>query len=312
LIPEVSLSDLLFDTHAHLVGDDWEAYPAQPLAPNLPVPDRPAYSVTTEALLEDMQAQDVRAACLVQRGHIYGYDNSYIIDSARRYPGRLHPVVILDPRDPATAARYREMVRNDHVRGFRMAQAKPHLLDTDWLCSSAALDVWKACADLGTPMTLIVFMNHLPYQLPLIRILAGMFPDLPIILDHGAMPFGMTQFEVALAREEGRVIVMPGPPHFGIDRTIAIFEDTPNVHFKITEINMERLLAEDIRPARLVRRMIDSFGPERLMWGSDIGQSMKWTYAEKAEMARRAADFLTPDEKRNFLHDNGRRIYRLV
>ena len=63
-------------------------------------------------------ANGVAEACLVQRGHLYGYDNGYILDSARRYPGRLHPVVILDPQDPATPGRYREMVKNDHVRGF--------------------------------------------------------------------------------------------------------------------------------------------------------------------------------------------------
>jgi L-fuconolactonase len=304
------MTDPLFDTHAHLIAEDWDLYPPQPLAPNLPMPDRPAFSVTGEALIAAMDAHDVRSACLVQRGHVYGYDNRYIIDSAHRFPGRLHPVVILDPQDPATPGRYRQMVRDDHVRGFRMAQSRPHLLDTGWLCSPTAMEVWKACADLATPMTLIVFMNHLAYQLPLIKILAGMFPDLPILLDHGAMPFGMTQYEVALARAEGRAVVMPKPPHFGIDQTIAIFEDTPNVHFKITEINMERLIAEEVRPAHIVRRMIDSFGPDRLMWGSDIGQSMKWTYPKKVEMARRAADFLTAAETRRFHHDNAARVYR--
>ncbi|HEY0299966.1 MAG TPA: amidohydrolase family protein, partial [Rhizomicrobium sp.] len=249
------------------------------------------------------------SACLVQRGHIYGYDNSYIIDSARRYPGRLHPVVILETQDPATPGVYRDMVSNDHVRGFRMAQSRPHLLDTAWLCSPQAMEVWKTCADLGTPMTLILFRNQLPYLLPLIKILAEMFPDLPILLDHGGMPFGMSQYEVALARAAGQEIVMPKAPHFGIDTTIAIFEKVPNVYFKITEINMERLVAENVRAAHLVRRMVDSFGPDRVMWGSDVGQSMLWSYAEKAAMARAATDFLTDEEARKFLHDNAARVY---
>jgi len=105
--------------------------------------------------------------------------------------------------------------------------------------------------------------------------------DVAGLLDHGAMPFGMTQYEVKLAEDAGEVVVMPPPPDFGIDRTIRIFEDTPNVHFKITEINFERCVAADVRAARIVRRMVDSFGPHRVMWGSDVGQSMRWTYAEK-------------------------------
>lgn len=303
------VDDTLFDTHAHLIADDWTRYPARPFTPDLPMPDRPAYSVTADALIETMDAHEVAQACLVQRGHVYGYDNSYILDSARRYPGRLHPVLILEAQDPATPALYRELVRTDRVAGFRMANARPWLLDTAWISSPAALDVWRACADLGTPMTAILFMNQLPYLLPLVKIIAGMFPSLPILLDHGAMPFGMTQYEVALAEAAGEAVTMPPAPDFGIDRTIRLFEDVPNVHFKITEINMERLDAAGVHPARLVRRMVDSFGPDRLMWGSDMGQSMRWTYTEKTAMARDAAAFLDEGERRAFLHDNAARVY---
>jgi predicted TIM-barrel fold metal-dependent hydrolase len=303
------MTHMLFDTHAHLISDDWDRYPPTPLHPHLPVPSRPDFTVTADALIAMMDAQNVSQACLVQRGQVYGYDNRIIIDGARKYPGRLHPVVILNADDLATPGVYRDMVRNDHVRGFRMAQFRPDHLDTAWLCSPQAMEVWRACADLGTPLTMILFINQLPFLLPLVKMLAKMFPDLPILLDHGAMPFGMTQFEVGIARAAGQPIVMPRPPHFGIDQTIEIFEDVPNVHFKITEINFERLAAEDIRPARIVRRMIDSFGPDRLIWGSDIGQSMLWSYAEKAAMARASADFLTPQEAAKFLHHNAARLY---
>lgn len=299
----------LFDTHAHLICDDWDRYPPRPLRAGLPTPPRTSYSVTIEALIGMMDAHNVASACLVQRGHVYGFDNSYIIDSAHRFPGRVHPVVILDPQDSRTPEVYRSMVRQDHVRGFRMAQARSHLLDTAWLCSPQAMEVWKTCAALGTPMTLIVFRNQLPYVLPLIKILAQQFRDLPILLDHGGMPYGMSQVEVALAREAGEEVVMPGPPHFGIDTTISIFEDVPNVFFKITEINMERLAAANVRPAHIVRRMVDSFGPDRLMWGSDIGQSMLWSYAEKVQMAHAATDWLTEEESRKFLYENAARVY---
>jgi len=279
------------------------------MTPDLPMPERPDFTVTVEALIDMMDAQNVTGACLVQRGHVYGYDNSYIIDSAKKYAGRLHPVVILDTQDPETPVAYRDMVRNRHVRGFRMAHTRPWILDTAWISSPQAMEIWKTCADLGTPMTVILFTKQLDYLLPLVRIIARQFPELPILLDHGAMPFGMTQYEVKLAQEGGEEIVMPPPPHFGIDKTIAIFEDVPNVHFKITEINMERLHVAGVRAAHLVRRMVDSFGPDRLLWGSDIGQSMLWSYEEKAAMARAAADFLTEEEAAKFLHDNGARVY---
>ncbi len=306
------MSIALFDTHAHLISDDWARYPTRPLRPDLPVPPRTDYSVTAEALISMMDEHRVAQACLVQRGHVYGYDNSYIIESAHRYPERLHPVVILDSQDPATPGAYREMVSNHRVRGFRMANARSWLLDTAWMSSPVAMDIWKACADLGTPMTLIIFRNQLSYVLPLIKLIAGMFPSLPILLDHGGMPYGMSQFEVAQAEAAGETVDNPPPPHFGIDTTISLFEDTPNVLFKITEINMERFAAAGVRPAHVVRRMVDSFGPDRLMWGSDVGQSMRWSYADKTAMGRAAADFLTAEEAKGFLHDNAARAYGLA
>lgn len=299
----------LIDTHAHLISADWDRYRTRPFTPDLPMPERPGFTVTAEDLIALMDLHGVDHACLVQRGHVYGYDNSYILDSAVTYPGRLHPVVIMDTQDPATPGQYREWVRTHHAAGFRMANSRPWLLDTAWICSPAAMQVWQACADLGTPMNLIFFMKQLPFLLPLLKILARQFPDLPIVLDHGAMPFGMTQYEVGLAEQAGEPVVMPPAPHFGIDSTIEIFRDVPNVHFKITEINMERLVKAGVRPAHLVRRMVDSFGPDRLVWGSDVGQSMLWPYAEKVAMAQAATDFLTPAEASAFLHGNAQRIY---
>lgn len=303
------MSFQLFDTHAHLISADWDKYPVRPFTPDLPTPIPPSYTMLAEQLLALMDEQSVGHACIVQRGHVYGYDNSYIIDSATRYSDRLHPVVILDTQDPDTPAAYRKMVAENGVAGFRMANSRPWILDTGWLSSPTAMEVWKACADLGTPMTIIVFDNQLSYVLPLIKMIAGIFPDLPILLDHGAMPYGMSQYEVALREEAGETVTMPPPPDYGIDTSIAIFEDVPNVSFKITEINFERIVKAGVTSGHIIRRMVDIFGPDRMVWGSDVGQSMVWSYAEKVAMAKEATAFLTDDEARRMLIENATRIY---
>ncbi len=305
------MSVKLLDTHAHLISDDWETYRPRPFTPDLPVPERPDFTVTAERLLELMDANGVDHACLVQRGHVYGYDNSYILDSARRFPDRLHPIVILDTQDPGTPETYRRLVLEDGVAGFRMANSRPWLLDTSWMSSPTAMKIWEACAELGTPLTLIVFDNQLSYVLPLIKLIAAKFPELPVVLDHGAMPYGMSQYEVALREQAGEIVTMPPPPDYGIAGTIAIFADVPNVYFKITEINMERLVKANVASAGLIRRMVDVFGPDRLVWGSDVGQSMLWDYPTKVAMAREAAGQLTAEEATKFLHDNAARIYGL-
>ena len=55
--------------------------------------------------------------------------------------------------------------------------------------------------------------------------------------------------------------------------------------------------------------LVDGFGAERLIWGSDVGQSMLWDYAEKVEMACGSTALLTGGEARAMLHDNAARIY---
>jgi predicted TIM-barrel fold metal-dependent hydrolase len=178
------------------------------------------------------------------------------------------------------------------------------------MSSPAAMQVWKTCADLNVPMTLIIFYNQLPYVLPLLRIVAKMYPSLPIVIDHLGTAYGVPIPELAWAKESGLGdIPLPPPPDFGIGEIMRLFADTPNVYFKLTEVNMERLHAGGISAARLVRRMADSFGAERLVWGSDVGQSLRWPYAEKATMGRAAADFLSAPERALFLYDNAARIY---
>ena len=299
----------LYDTHAHLISDDWAGYPPLAVKPGLPT-RRTDYTVTAEALIDLMDQHNVPTALAVQRLHVYGYDNSYILDAWRKYPQRLLPVVMLDTQDPATPARYADLVRNHGVHGFRMANTRPSHLDTAWISSPAALEVWRTCADLGTPVAVIIFHNQLVYTLPLLQEIARSFPQLPIIVDHLGTAYGRTKVELAWAKEAGITETpLPPAPDFGITETIGIFDDTPNVHFKLTEVNMDNLHDTGGSAAQLVKRLADRFGAGRLVWGSDVGQSLRWSFAQKASMAREAVSLLSQSEQRLLLHDTAARLY---
>ncbi len=132
-------------------------------------------------------------------------------------PGPLLPVVMLDTQDPATPGRYIDMVRNNGVRGFRMANTRPSHLDTAWISSPAAMQVWQVCADVRTPVSVIIFHNQLGYTLPLLHGIARKYPQLPILVDHLGTPYGRTKVELAWAKEAGIVeTTLPPPPDFGI------------------------------------------------------------------------------------------------
>lgn len=297
----------LFDTHAHLIADDPVAYPPSPMRGTTSVTPM-TYSVTADWLIGQMDAHGVAQACIVQRGHVYGYDNRYIIDSGRRFPDRFVPVVILDAQDPATPAVLRRMVREDGVRGVRFAQTRFEDYGTGWMNSPAALECWRAAADLDIPVAIIVFRLHLPWVLPALKFVAERFPGLRIILDHVGTAHTASNPEMGKYREHGFDATLPGPPDYGIGTTIAMFERMPNMYFKVTEIVFDRLADQKMVPASFVRLLADRFGADRLMWGSDLGQSEK-SYEVKAAMARSAADALDDGERRRFLNGTAAAVY---
>jgi sugar/nucleoside kinase (ribokinase family) len=81
---------MLIDAHAHLVTDD-PAYLAH---------KPPEHLMRAEDLLDSLHANGLHAAVAVQRAHVYGYDNSYVLDSARHHPDRLRAMCVIDAQAP--------------------------------------------------------------------------------------------------------------------------------------------------------------------------------------------------------------------
>ena len=71
---------------------------------------------------------------------------------------------------------------------------------------------------------------------------------MPILIDQLGIPWGASVPELAWAREAGIDIRLPGAPDYGVD-ALGLFDDTPNVHFKFTEINIERMHEGGVEPA---------------------------------------------------------------
>lgn len=301
------MADLLFDTHAHLIADDPVAYPPSPMRGTTSF-TKMSYTATAEWLIDQMDANGVAQACIVQRGHVYGYDNSYIIDSGKRFPDRFVPVVILDAQDPDTPAVLTKMVREDGVRGVRFAQTLFEDYSTGWMNSPTAMQCWRTAADLAIPVAIIFYRLHLPWTLPALKFIAEQFPKLKIIIDHVGTAHTASTPEMGKYHAHGFDATLPGAPDYGIDTTIKMFERMPQVHFKFTEIVLDRLADQGVEAARFVRLLADRFGAHRLMWGSDLGQSAK-PYATKAMMARDAAADLSASERSQFLHDTAAQVY---
>ena len=83
---------------------------------------------------------------------------------------------------------------------------------------------------------------------------------------------------------------------------------SPNVSFKFTGINLDCLAADGLDPAEHLRLVADQLGVDRLVIGSDIGQT-RGPYSRIVDGLREATRLLDDAERAAVLHDNAARIY---
>ena len=279
----------IIDSHAHIIASDSIRYPPAPLSGALRAGDLDN-PMTADRLVNEMDANGVDVAVAVQRGHVYGFDNRYVCDSAASYPGRLVAVCSIDGRDPACASQVRHWVRERGAAGIRMMEpfkgAEP-----SWFAGQTALTAWGAATELGIPICVHFFpWNRVAGLTALLGVLEQ-FTQATVVIDHFS-----------------NIACESGPPRHGLDDLLLAVGDFPNVYLKFTTIPLGQLAAANIDAAPLLDHVVRAFGERRVMWGSDIAQS-KGTYAEMVQLGLAATRLLTEDERRWVLHDTAAAVY---
>jgi predicted TIM-barrel fold metal-dependent hydrolase len=297
---------MLFDTHAHVLSADRERYPYSTLRGGAKAPVSPVV-FSVEDLVRAMDAGGVDHACIVQRATIYGYDNRYALDAAAAHPGRFVPIVVLDAQDPASRGLLRDLAGKHRLGGLRIVAPELTEKDTAWLDSEDALGLWRAASELGLPVTVILYRRNNEAGRAALLGIARRFRDIPILIDHVGVPHASTP-ETRYAASQGIQYVVPPPPGFGITESVAQFGELSHVHFKVTDINFDRLEDGHFDSAAFVRALADRFGAERLLWGSDVGQSPA-PYAEKLERLHAAAATLNERERALFFGGTAHGLY---
>ena len=298
---------LLFDSHAHLVADDQAAYPRNPMQraanapPRLPgvigkpgghhgpqpineVPD-------VSRMLVWMKEENVDGAVAVQKPMIYRYDNSYILDSSDRHPDTFSAVVILDAEDPGTAPLVRQYIERHGLAGVRLFGGRQTDGSMPWLNSPMALKTWEVANAHGLVMDLeVLAIGGGGPSIPALIELSLAYPNVSIVLDHLLEP----------EMDEGE--------HFGLDERYETLSPIRNVSFKWTSINLDICREMGIPADKVLRRAVDLYGADRIMWGSDIGTS-SGTYKDMVQRAIDSTALLSDAEKRAVFHDTGRRVF---
>lgn len=297
---------MIFDTHAHVLSADAARYPHSTLRGGTR-PPVPPMTFPVERLVEAMDAAGVDRACLVQRATVYGYDNRYMLDSVAAHPGRFRSVAVLDAQDPAAPGMLATLVRDHGLAGLRIVAPRLDAHDVEWVASDQALALWAAAADHGLPVAVILYrLNNEAGRAAMLRV-ARRFAGLPIVLDHCGVPHASTP-ETRWAASQGLDYAIEPPPGFGIAEALGPFAELAQVHFKVTDINFERLEDAGYAPADFVDCLAGLVGAERLVWGSDVGQSTA-PYAAMLARADHAVARLDEAGRRAFLGGNATRLY---
>jgi predicted TIM-barrel fold metal-dependent hydrolase len=297
---------MLFDTHAHVLSADRERYPYSTLRGGARAPVSPLV-FPVEDLVRALDLGGVAHACIVQRATIYGYDNRYALDAVAAYPDRFVPIVVLDAQDPASPGLLKRLAVTRRLGGLRIVAPQLTENDTAWLDSDEALGLWRAAAELALPVTIILYRRNNEAGRAALLGIARRFRDLPILIDHVGVPHASTP-ETRWAVSQAIDYIIPPPPGFGIAESLAQFDDLGHVHFKVTDINFDRLEEKHFDSAAFVRALADRFGAERLLWGSDVGQSPA-PYSEKIERLHASVAMLSEQERNQFVGDTAYRLY---
>ncbi len=323
----MTIRPLLFDSHAHLVADDQTRYPRNPMQRAANAPYRPPGVIgkpgghhgphpvhevpDASRMLKWMQEENVDGMVAVQKRMIYRYDNSYILDSSDQYPDLMSAVVILDAEDDATPALVRQWTRDHGLAGVRLFGGRKPDGSMPWLNSPQALKTWEAAQEFGLVMDLeVLSQGGGGPSIPAIIELARRYPDIRIVLDHLLEPEMVEWPEgVAGAGAPGAEAAHGKPfADFGLDERYETLAHEKNIFFKFTSINLDICREEGIAADRVLRRAVDLYGADHLMWGSDIGTS-SGSYKDMVQRFLDSAVLLTPEEQHAVCHDTGRRVF---
>jgi predicted TIM-barrel fold metal-dependent hydrolase len=173
----------------------------------------------------------------------------------------------VNPEDPAAPDQLSRLTEEQGFSGVRLSPAAGP--GGDWITGPLMPPLWRRCAQLKVPMTLLIPVTRLPEVHPLIEA----NPGLHVVIDHMA--------DCPLDHPEQ------------LDLLLALAQ-YPHIFIKISHMwSLSRQPYPYPDAAAQVKRLYDVFGAKRLMAGTDWPISLpKQSYAQTVALYRDHFDFL--------------------
>jgi predicted TIM-barrel fold metal-dependent hydrolase len=245
--------------------------------------------VTGDQMVAELDAAGVDGAILVSAFTMYHYDASYALEVHKRHSARFAVVKPVDPADSAVAEIIADWKRTPGAVGVRMLLARSGLA-TD--AADPGLNrVLATAARLSLPANLHI-AGRLDQGIELIR----RNPDTQIIVDH----LGLVQPHEPPA---------PAAPWVELPKVLTLAAHK-NVAIKITgacTLSREPYPYNDIWDP--VCRVIDAFGIDRCLWGTDWTRAVNLLTFKHGVEAFRATNRISDSDKAKLMGANTARLY---
>ncbi len=246
----MSITLPIVDLHNHVIADDALRYPLDPVggAPSGWSQERP---VNAAGMLEAMAQAGVAKSVLVQASTCYGHDNSYVQASVAASPDQFLGVFSVDMQATDAIEKIQSWMRAG-LSGARVFVAGHTAADRSIrLDDPKAFDAWAYISDNAIPICVQLRADGLPQ----LEVLLNRFPKAVVLLDHfarpeleGGAPYDAAKALFALARYE-------------------------NLYFKFTTHNVRESKTGRSTQAQFARAVVDTFGAQRIAWGSNFPAS---------------------------------------
>lgn len=270
-----SASPILIDSHVHVFQQS-QRFPYNPTVP------RKLKDAPVEELIALMHANGVSRTVLIQMIY-YKWDNSYLADVLKRYPKLFHGVCRVNPEDPA-APDHLSQLTEQGFRGVRMSPAVT--ADGDWIRGPLMPPLWRRCAQLKIPMTILTAPPRLPDLVPHIEA----NPELIVVIDH-----------------------MADCPLHAPDQLKKLLDLAryPNVFVKISDMStVSHQPFPYLDSQAQVKQVYEQFGAKRLMWATNWPTLRELPYAKAVELYRDRLTFVaSPADHEEILHKTVQRVW---
>lgn len=271
------------DAHVHVWTPEIDRYP---LADGFRVTDMQPASFTPEQLFAHCRPSGVDRIVLIQM-NFYGDDNRYMLDTMAAHPGVFSGVGIVDSRSADVAEKIKELATQG-VRGLRVHPGQEEA--AGWTRDAGMSTLWKTAREQGIAVCPLIN----PADIPHVDAMCAKFPGTRVVVDHFAR-IGMS----------GRI------EQSQLD-ALARLARFPDVYVKTSAfyaLGEKRPPYLDLIP--MIRRLVDAFGPERLMWASDCPFQIEGehTYEDSIALIRDRIDFLSDADKQSMLQKTAESVF---